>query len=126
MRILLVSGHKPGHNACKATGANEGDLNVELTKKLHAQLSPYAQVDVYPYERDMYQDNKNGCLKVNLKDYRYIFEVHFNAGGGLGPASSSIAATRAASPWNRPLLTTWRPWALKSGAAMGLCGGMTC
>ena len=84
MRILLVSGHKPGHNACKATGANEGDLNVELTKKLHAQLSPYAQVDVYPYERDMYQDNKNGCLKVNLKDYRYIFEVHFNAGGGRG------------------------------------------
>lgn len=84
MRILLVSGHKPGHNACRATGVNEGDLNVELTKKLHAMLSPYAQVDVYPYERDMYLDNKNGCLKVSLKDYRYIFEVHFNAGGGRG------------------------------------------
>lgn len=84
MRILLVSGHTPGHNACRATGVNEGDLNIELTKKLHALLSPYAQVDVYPYERDMYQDNKNGCLKVSLKDYRYIFEVHFNTGGGRG------------------------------------------
>ena len=84
MKILLVSGHKPGHNACRATGVNEGDLNVELTRKLHALLSPYAQVDAYPYERDMYQDNKNGCLKVSLKDYRYIFEVHFNAGGGRG------------------------------------------
>lgn len=84
MRILLVSGHKPGRNACRATGVNEGDLNVELTKKLHALLSPYAQVDVYPYERDMYLDNKNGCLKVNLKNYGYIFEVHFNAGGGRG------------------------------------------
>jgi hypothetical protein len=84
MRILLVSGHKSGHNACRTTGVNEGDLNVELVRKLHALLSPYAQVDVYPYERDMYQDNKNGCLKVSLKDYRYIFEVHFNAGGGRG------------------------------------------
>lgn len=90
MRILLVSGHKPGHNACRATGVNEGDLNVELTKRLHALLSPCAQVDAYPYERDMYKDNKNGCLKVNLKDYRYIFEVHFNAAAGGGARGTSV------------------------------------
>ena len=84
MKILLVSGHRPGHNLCKATGVDEGSLNVELVRSLLPLLSPYAQVDVYPYERDMYQDNKNGCLKVSLKDYRYIFEVHFNAGGGRG------------------------------------------
>lgn len=84
MKILLVSGHRPGHNPCKATGVDEGSLNAELVRSLLPLLSPYAQVDVYPYERDMYQDNKNGCLKVSLKDYRYIFEVHFNAGGGRG------------------------------------------
>ncbi len=84
MKILLVSGHRPGHNLCKATGVDEGSLNVELVRSLLPLLSPCAQVGVYPYERDMYQDNKNGCLKVSLKDYRYIFEVHFNAGGGRG------------------------------------------
>ncbi|MCI8549645.1 MAG: SH3 domain-containing protein [Lachnospiraceae bacterium] len=84
MKILLVSGHRPGYNACKATGVNEGDLNIDLVKSLRTLLSPYAEVTTYPYERDMYLDNKNGCLKVNLKDYRYIFEVHFNAGGGRG------------------------------------------
>lgn len=94
MRILLVSGHKPGYNACKATGVNEGDLNVELVKKLKALLSPYADVATYPYERDMYLDNKSGCLKVNLKDYRYIFEVHFNAGGGRGTSVQLHSAYR--------------------------------
>ena len=90
MRILLVSGHKPGYNACKATGVNEGDLNVELVKKLKALLSLYADVATYPYERDMYLDNKNGCLKANLKDYHYIFEVHFNASGGRGGRGTSV------------------------------------
>lgn len=88
MKILLVSGHTSGHNSCKATGVNEGDLAIELTKKLSALLSLYAEVDAYPYERDMYKDNKNGCLKVNLKNYRYIFEVHFNAAGGAGRGAS--------------------------------------
>ncbi|MCI8506063.1 MAG: SH3 domain-containing protein [Lachnospiraceae bacterium] len=88
MKILLVSGHTSGDNACRATGVNEGDLAIELTKKLRTLLSPYADVDAYPYERDMYKDNKNGCLKVNLKDYRYIFEVHFNSGGGAGRGTS--------------------------------------
>ncbi len=90
MKILLVSGHKPGYNACKATGINEGDLNVELVRRLYALLSPYADVTAYPYERDMYADNKNGCLKVNLKDYRYIFEVHFNAAVGGGARGTSV------------------------------------
>lgn len=79
MKILLVSGHVPGYNPSKATGVNEGDLNVELVKLLVPRLSKYADVDAYPYERNMYEDNKAGKLQVNLKDYNYVFEVHFNA-----------------------------------------------
>lgn len=79
MKILLVSGHVPGYNACASTGVNEGDLNVELVKLLNTRLAKYADVTVYPYDRNMYEDNKAGELKVNLKDYNYVFEVHFNA-----------------------------------------------
>lgn len=82
MKILLVSGHVPGYNPSKATGVNEGDLNVELVKLLVPRLSKYADVEVYPYELNMYEDNKAGKLRVNLKDYNYVFEVHFNAFNG--------------------------------------------
>lgn len=84
MKILLASGHKPGERLSKETGYREGDLNVELTKSLYDILKKYAEVDVYPYARDMYKDILNGCCKVDLDDYDYIFEVHFNAGGGVG------------------------------------------
>ncbi len=76
MKILLVSGHKPGYNACKATGVNESDLNVELVKKRKALLSPYADVATYPYERDMYLDNKSGCLRL-LKAWGWRYLVSF-------------------------------------------------
>lgn len=82
MKILLISGHTSGYNSCKATGVNEGDLTIELVRRIANRLEGYAEISVYPYDRDMYKDNKNGCLKVNLKDYDYIFEVHFNGFNG--------------------------------------------
>lgn len=81
MKILLVSGHTSGYNRCAATAVNEGDLNIELVKLLKERLDRYADVSVYPYDRDMYLDNKNKNLRVDLTDYNYIFEVHFNASG---------------------------------------------
>ena len=86
MRILLVSGHTPGHNVSKLTGYNEGDLNVELVNLVYKLIHSYAHVDIYPPERDMYHDNMNGCLQVNLRDYDYIFEIHFNAYNDDGSA----------------------------------------
>lgn len=83
-KILLVSGHTSGHNRCKATGVNEGDLNIELVQLIHPILAKYAAVTVYPCERDMYHDVRDGRCQVNFTDYDYIFEVHFNAGGGRG------------------------------------------
>lgn len=80
MRILLISGHKAGDNLSKFTGYNEGSLNIELVNLLYEKFADY-NVDVvkYPTDRDAYKDNKNGKLKVNFRDYEYIFEVHFNA-----------------------------------------------
>lgn len=84
IKILLVSGHTSGYNKCSETGVNEGDLNIELVRLLYARLVNYADVQSYPYSKDMYRDNKEGDLAVNLTDYDYIFEVHFNAGKGSG------------------------------------------
>lgn len=78
MKILLVSGHTSGYNKSDITGVNEGDLVIELVKLIKERLNKYADVFTYPYDRDMYIDNMNGNLKVNLRDYNYIFEVHFN------------------------------------------------
>ncbi len=83
-KILLVAGHTSGYNACRTTGVNEGDLNIELVNMIKPFLDDYASVSLYPHNRDMYKDNLQGDLKVNLSDYEYIFEVHFNAGGGRG------------------------------------------
>lgn len=79
MKILLISGHKENYNPSKLTGVEEGDLTIELVKLITKRLEGYAEVTAYPYDRDMYHDNKNGCLKVNLKDFNYVFEVHFDA-----------------------------------------------
>lgn len=79
MKILLISGHREDYNPSAVTGVEEGDLTIELVKLIADRLKGYAEVTAYPYERDMYQDNRNGCLKVNLRDYDYIFECHFNA-----------------------------------------------
>lgn len=87
-RILLVAGHTPGHNYSKLTGVNEGDLNIELVRLLKKRLEAYATVTVYPEERDLYRDHLAGAARVRFRDYDYVFEVHFNAGGGQGRGTS--------------------------------------
>lgn len=88
MKILIVSGHVSGYNYSKNTGYNEGDLNIELAQLVKPQLDAFADVTLYPVERNMYTDNKNGKLAVNLSDYDYIFEIHFNAFDGSAYGTS--------------------------------------
>ena len=80
-KILLISGHRPGGNACTRLNVNEGDLNVQLTRLVAARLSGYADVVVYPYLRDYYRDNLNGRIasEYNMSNFDYVFEIHFNA-----------------------------------------------
>lgn len=87
-RILLVAGHTPGHNYSRLTGVNEGDLNIELVRLLKKRLMAYVEVTVYPEERDLYRDHLAGVSRVRFQDYDYVFEVHFNAGGGQGRGTS--------------------------------------
>jgi len=79
MKILLISGHGAGDSGAVSIFGKEADLTIIQAKKIQAALAGYADVDLYPVERNAYSDIKNGCLKVNFADYDYIFEVHFNA-----------------------------------------------
>lgn len=93
MRILLVSGHTGGYNKCATTGVNEGDLNIELVENIKGILDKYAEVEVYPHERDMYKDLKAGVVLLDLRAFDYIFEVHFNGSDGRGRGTSIFLHT---------------------------------
>lgn len=84
MKILLISGHGAGDPGACGNGLKEADLTVEMVKGIRQILEQYADVDLYPTDRNAYKDIQNGCLKVNFANYNYVLEVHFNAGGGTG------------------------------------------
>lgn len=93
MRMLIVSGHTSGYNKCELTGVNEGDLNIELASKIYSHLAGKyngLQVELYPTERDLYKDHKANAAAVNIKDYDYIFEIHFNGFSNPTAVGSSI------------------------------------
>lgn len=84
MKILLISGHGAGDSGAVGNGYKEADLTREVVNILKNKLSNYAQVEVYNQSRNAFKDVGNGTLQVNWKNYNYVFEVHFNAGGGKG------------------------------------------
>ena len=94
MKILLISGHGAGDSGAVGNGYKEADLTREVVNILKNKLSNYAQVEVYNQSRDAFSDVNNGNLQVNWKNYNYVFEVHFNAGGGKG---TEIYTTREES-----------------------------
>lgn len=84
MKILLVSGHGAGDSgACaKISGKTykEATETVTMVKKIKSAFANYnVTVDLYPTDRNMYEDLKAGCCKVNLDKYDYMLEIHFNA-----------------------------------------------
>ena len=85
-KILLISGHKEKDNYSKKTRVYEGKINIDLIERIASKLRPYAQVVVYPTDRDYYKDNKKGIVKsdYDFKKYDYVYEQHANAGGGTG------------------------------------------
>lgn len=78
-RILLISGHGAGDSGAVSVFGKEADLTIEQVKKIAPKLAGYADVDIYPTNRNAFKDVKSGSLKVNFANYDYVLEVHFNA-----------------------------------------------
>ena len=84
MKILLISGHGAGDvgATAKINGKTykEATETVVMVKKIKKQFASYnVTVDLYPTNRNAYEDAKNGCLQVDFSKYDYVLEIHFNA-----------------------------------------------
>ena len=80
----MISGHGAGDSgACakiKGKTYKEAEETIVMVKKIKEQLSKYnVTVDLYPTDRNAYEDAKKGCLKVDFSKYDYVLEIHFNA-----------------------------------------------
>lgn len=85
LKVLIISGHGAGDNgACAKIGLKtykEATETIDMAKRVRNQLNKYknVQVDLYPTNRNAYEDIKNGNRQVNFALYDYILEIHFNA-----------------------------------------------
>lgn len=80
MKILLISGHGAGDPGTVSRFGKEADETIYMVEEIKKTLSAYAQVDLYPTERNAYKDAKAGKLAVDFGNYGYVLEVHFNSG----------------------------------------------
>lgn len=83
-KILLISGHGAGDPGATAKIGKktykEADETIIMVNKIKEQLSGYdVAVELYPTERNAYEDAKAGTLKKDLGSYDYVLEIHFNA-----------------------------------------------
>lgn len=102
MKILLIAGHGAGDpGACSNYGieANETRRVVDMLK---SQFGTYnnISIDVYPTNRNAYEDVKNGCVQVNFANYDYVLEIHFNSAGNILANGTEVWVTPAESGIN--------------------------
>ena len=84
-KILLNPGHglypngtyDPGAVGC---GYEEAELTRELVRMVESNLSGYADVTVWDYEKDIYKYNPD----LNYSEFEYCLSIHFDSGGGSG------------------------------------------
>lgn len=83
--ILLIAGHGAGDSGALGCGFKEFEKTRELVKLIKPRLEKYANVYVYPTDRNAFKDVKAGVFKKILNEYfpnvkfGYAFESHFNA-----------------------------------------------
>ena len=83
MKILLIAGHGDGDPGACSNGYTEAVLVRELATFVKQKLSPYATVEIFNTNKNMYKYLKSGG-NFDFSPYDYILELHFNAGGGYG------------------------------------------
>lgn len=85
MKLLLISGHGAGDpGAVSEIGGKsyrEADEARRVTAALSEALRSYCAADVYPTDRNAYEDYRKGTLSAvaQFSRYDYVLEVHFNA-----------------------------------------------
>ena len=88
MKVLIISGHGAGDSGAVGNGYKEADLTRELGDLVESRLKKYCTVGRYPESRNAYADVQSGVffnhVPGGIKSYDYVFEIHFNAGGGTG------------------------------------------
>lgn len=93
MKILLISGHGAGDPGAVSQFGKEADETIYMVEEIKKTLSAYAQVDLYPTERNAYKDAKAGKLAVNFGNYNYVLEVHFNSGAADARGNGQTTGT---------------------------------
>lgn len=91
MKILLIAGHGAGDpGACSSYGTESNETR-RVIEGLKAYFKGYkVDVDVYPTNRNAYNDIGNGCLQVNFANYDYVLEIHFNSAGNVSASGVEI------------------------------------
>ena len=95
LKLLLIAGHganDPG--ACSSYGI-ERDETRKVVSRLAELFKNYndVDVDIYPIDRNCYSDVTTSRVQVNMANYDYVFEVHFN---------SATASARGTEVWVTP------------------------
>ena len=96
LKLLLIAGHganDPG--ACSSYGI-ERDEARKVVYRLAELFKNYKDVvvDTYPTNRNCYNDVTTSRVQVNMANYDYVFEVHFN---------SATASARGTEVWVTPI-----------------------
>ena len=99
MKILLIAGHganDPG--ACSSFGVERDEARKIVNRMVELLKAYKVEVGVYPQSRNCYADVCNGAVQVNMANYDYVFEVHFN--------SASSPQANGAEIWVTPIEAT--------------------
>lgn len=81
MNILLIAGHGDGDPGAIGNGYYEADLTREVAKLLKQSLDSYANVTVADTSKNWKQYIINKKNYFDFRNYDYVLEIHFNAGG---------------------------------------------
>lgn len=81
MNILLIAGHGAGDPGAVSNGHREADETRKTVYDLATALKHYANVTIYPTDRNAFEDYQRGTLRTHAKfsAQNLVLEVHFNA-----------------------------------------------